>query len=447
MIGSLPAQAAVAYRARLQRIKQMLQTKNIRFSNSVEEHERLKEEVMQQMYQCLVKIDQAQMLVEQKIALGDEVEKYFYNIINNDAMQMEKKKTLIVKKIQAVQDLMRQKLNSEILSPSQKEKIAKYKEKRAKQKRNAIILWIITILLCILTIGILCMFLTKNLAKKQEEKFTDVEYKKHKNILDNATEHNQDALNDDLIRKLLGNNTSKISTINENKGIKEFVIYTVTTDGKTTTYYKYDKITDTLMSKTSIDENYTTIDGGKNYLAKYFAGEGGIVVSDIEGIEKIVKVGEDTYTYDYNSTDIVKNDITYKKYPNGEPFFVKSYNSGDKYWTLITLIPPLVSGVAAGLITKEIISPGGNNRKVKRMMEKDEEFQQNKTEMEEQYNNVLENSDNIADNNDVGFEMGDRYARALKNLQKKYNSMTMQNSNNSYAITTSEIEQIANGIE
>ena len=139
--------------------------------------------------------------------------------------------------------------------------------------------------------------------------------------------------------------------------------------------------------------------------------------------------------------------ITYKKYPNGEPFFVKSYNSDDKYWTLITLIPPLVSGVAAGLTTKEIISPSGNDRKVKRMMEKDEEFQQNKTEMEKQYNNILTNSDYIADNNDVGIEMGNRYAGVLKNLQKKYNNLIMQKSNNNYVMTDSEIEQMANGIE
>ena len=433
----------IAYQARLAAIKQSKNNNNIKVSKNMQEHEKLKEELLEQLKQTLLTIDSSRMSLPDKIAMANEAENCFKGIIASDTKNMEKKRILIVKKLDSIRNLMQQKLNSEILSPSQKEKIEKYKEKRAKQKRNAIILWIITILLCILTIGILCMFLTKNLAKKQEEKFTDVEYKKQKNILDSATKNNQNALNDNLAKQLLGDNTSTISTINENKGIKEF---TITTNG-TATYYKYDKITDTLMSKTSISQNYTTIDGGKNYLAKYFAGEGGIVVSNREGIEKIVKVGEDTYTYDYNSTDIVKNNITYKKYPNGEPFFVKSYNSDDKYWTLITLIPPLVSGVAAGLITKEIISPGGNNRKVKRMMEKDEEFQQNKTEMEEQYNNVLENSDNIADNNDVGFEMGDRYARALKNLQKKYNSMTMQNSNNSYAITTSEIEQIANGIE
>ena len=54
------------------------------------------------------------------------------------------------------------------------------------------------------------------------------------------------------------------------------------------------------MAKTDIGEAYVKIDNGDNYLANYFASEGGIVISDKDGIEKVVKVGNDTYKYDYD---------------------------------------------------------------------------------------------------------------------------------------------------
>ena len=203
MIGSLQAQAAVAYQARLQRIKQMLQTKNVRFSNSVEEHERLKEEVMQQMYQCLVKIDQAQMLAEQKIALSDEVERYFYNIINNDAVQMENKKNLIVKKMQAVKMLMQQKLKSKMLTKSQYDKIEEYKKQKAKKKtiRNTLLI-LAAILLAITVVGCVLFLWGKSrdkLRDRQIEENTDSEWRKQEDIINGANKHkSNDAFTDDL---------------------------------------------------------------------------------------------------------------------------------------------------------------------------------------------------------------------------------------------------------
>ena len=440
-VTSITQQDLINYQTKMAAIRQNTKHNNynIKTSSNIKEHKKLKTEALEQLNTILIEIDNSHMNIDQKIKMAKEAESHINNIINNDEQKMKNNSDLVMKRLQDIRDAMQKKINSEILSPSQKAQVEKYKKKRDKQKRNAIILWIITVLLCVLTIGILYVFLSKNLAEKQEEEFTDVDYKKQKNILDGATKDSQDAMNDDLARKLLGDDTSTISSISENKSIKEF---TVTTKGKTT-YYKYDKITDTLMSKSSIDQRYTTIDGGKNYLAKYFAGEGGIVVSDREGIEKIVKVGEDTYTYDYNSTDIIKNNTTYKKYPDGEPFFVKSYNSDDKYWSLISLIPPVVSGVAASLVTKEILSPGGSDGNAKKLLEKDEEYQQNKADMEKQYNDILENSnDNSTDFGGIGIDEGNKYGIATQILQSKYNDMTMQSSNNGITKTDLEVNRI-----
>ena len=445
MIGSLQAQAAVAYQARLQRIKQMLQTKNVRFSNSVEEHERLKEEVMQQMYQCLVKIDQAQMLAEQKIALSDEVERYFYNIINNDAVQMENKKNLIVKKMQAVKMLMQQKLKSKMLTKSQYDKIEEYKKQKAKKKtiRNTLLI-LAAILLAITVVGCVLFLWGKSrdkLRDRQIEENTDSEWRKQEDIINGANKHkSNDAFTDDLAKQLLGNDTSTIKELRNDGGVKEFTV----TTGEKTTYYQYDKLTDTLMSKSTADATYIKIDKGDNYLANYFASDGGVIVYDKTGLEKMVKIGNDTYQYDYNNEDIIKNDVTkYTRFQNGTPDFVKIT---DSQYTKAMYAGFGAAGILAIAGIGVGCSPVGDDDKViESWIKDDEKLQDDKRDMQRSYDNIV--STGIDDGTvigGIGANAGTKFGQALQNLQASFNNFNMRGDvNNLGRITDLDVNMLA----
>ena len=243
------------------------------------------------------------------------------------------------------------------------------------------------------------------------------------------------------MKKLLGDDKSIITETRNTDGVREFTV----TNGTTTTYYRYDKTTDVLMSKTDIGEAYVKIDNGDNYLANYFASEGGIVISDKDGIEKVVKVGNDTYKYDYNTEDIVKNDkTTYKQYPNGKPFLVKAYDNENKHW--INAGWAVTAGLCGAALYTHFsnVSDGGNDKTIKSLIADDENFQHRKNNMLLKYDNML-NTDNSYGTIVEGIGNGEVFGRAYKNLQNKYNDLKGQSSSrNGGDVNDLDILQIAN---
>lgn len=432
------------YKARLKKAQQFLSAnkshENINFSKNSAEHEQLKKEAEACFYDYVLKIHKAKISDQDKIEIAKKAERYFKDIVDNDAMELNQRAQLVKDKMAAIRDLIQRKAGSNILTQDQKNKIEEYKKRKAKQRTKTKLLLLLAIIFAILTIvGMIVLY--TNFKKQQSEKYADTEWKKNKDIIDNPKYDTKSAFDDDLVKKLLGDDKSTITETRNTDGVREFTV----TNGTTTTYYRYDKTTDVLMSKTDIGEAYVKIDNGDNYLANYFASEGGIVISDKDGIEKVVKVGNDTYKYDYNTEDIVKNDkTTYKQYPNGKPFLVKAYDNENKHW--INAGWAVTAGLCgAALYTRfSNVSDGGNDKTIKSLIADDENFQHRKNDMLLRYDNML-NNDNSYGTLVDGMGNGETYGRAYNNLRKKYDDLTGQPSaKNGGDVDNLDIVQIAN---
>ena len=82
----------IAYQARLAAIKQSKNNNNIKVSKNMQEHEKLKEELLEQLKQTLLTIDSSRMSLPDKIAMANEAENCFKGIIASDTKNMEKKR-------------------------------------------------------------------------------------------------------------------------------------------------------------------------------------------------------------------------------------------------------------------------------------------------------------------------------------------------------------------
>ena len=420
--GNVNFQDLVSYRNRLSNIEQMIEAKNIKFSKNLAEHEKLKKEALAELSECLLRIERSQMSLADKIATAKEAEKRFLSIITKDANNIEEQKALIKQKMNYIHNMVQQKLNSQRLSSYQKAQIAEYKAKKDKKKRVMQILLIIAAIIAALTvIGIIFLY-SKSIRQECEEKNTSTDWKKQKDIINHA-EHKTDRINDDaFVKSLLGDESASVTEIKNNDTIREFAVQTTTDGVKTTTYYMYDKVTDTLMSKSDINEKYFVMANGNNYLANYFSTEGGVIISDKAGIEKVVKVGNDTYTYDYNTETIVKNNINYSRYPDGTPFLIKAQDS--QYKGLIHLGWGVAGALGAICVGEHFL---GKDDKIETWIKEDKLHKRRQTEIKESYDNLLNSNITKLD----GME-GVLCGSAIQNLQGQYNELNMRQDMNNF---------------
>ena len=172
----------IAYRARLAAIQQSDMNNNVTPSKNIKEHKEFTEGLLSQLRQILLDIDNSQMSLADKVQTAAEAERYFNTIIYNDKKSIAEREALIKKKLQSISNSLQRKLNSELYTPEQQAMIAEYKKRKEAQKRRFYILLAITIVLTVLTVGILAFFFSKALEKKQEESI-DLNYKKQEEIM------------------------------------------------------------------------------------------------------------------------------------------------------------------------------------------------------------------------------------------------------------------------
>ena len=172
----------IAYRARLAAIQQSDMNNNVTPSKNIKEHKEFAEGLLSQLRQILLDIDNSQMSLADKVQTAAEAERYFNTIIYNDKKSIAEREALIKKKLQSISNSLQRKLNSELYTPEQQAMIAEYKKRKEAQKRRFYILLAITIVLTVLTVGILAFFFSKALKKKQEESI-DLNYKKQEEIM------------------------------------------------------------------------------------------------------------------------------------------------------------------------------------------------------------------------------------------------------------------------
>ena len=160
------------YRARLKQAQQFLSAhkshENINFSKNSAEHEQLKNEAEAYFYDYVLKIHHAKISPQDKIEIAKKAERYFQNIVNNDAIQLNKRAQLVKNKMDAIRDLIQRKAGSNILTQEQKDAIEEYKKRKAKQSTKTKILFLLAIIFAILTIvGMIVLY--TNFKKQQSE--------------------------------------------------------------------------------------------------------------------------------------------------------------------------------------------------------------------------------------------------------------------------------------
>lgn len=417
--GNILAQDVIAYNSMLASIKSNINSKLTKSSNNAQEHEELKRKVEESLNTCVLEIEQSNLPLSDKIALSNAAKRYYNDIVEKDMQQMEKKKQLINQKKNAVYNNFRLAIDSELLDENSKARIEEYKQRKEAKARVFKAMLALTIILAILTIGAALIFLTPWLKDKQKEKYSDLEYKHQEDIMNGA----KNELDDDMIKKIVGSNDI---TINETINITDKQEFTVK-NGDTTTYYRYDKTTDTLSSATTSDGEYKTISNGDNYLANH----GGWIKSD-NNSEKVIMIGEHKYSLDKNSLQetITVDDKKYDRYLNGVPFFVKAHDN--EYTKFIYAGIPATVGFATGALVTGLQKDyawGKYDEETVALDRIAQQHERNKNNMKIAFNNATAVSMGSGLNN-VGIGAGKAYGEKLKKLQDAYDNLDVRESMN-----------------
>ena len=440
----------VEYQARLIAMRESVKAKNFRPSKNMEEHKQLEKTIMERQTALLDEIDRSNMSLQDKISTANETVAVFQKMSHDDLIQLQQKAKVAKQQMLSLHKNINKKLQSEILSPQDKKEIEEYKKRKKEKERAFYACLVLFIIFAVLTAGICAIFLSDLLKKKQQEEYTDSEYKKLEDIMNNDEAKGRNVsnnwLNETHAKELLGDADSVYTNIDTGTKMQHF---SLTKDG-TTTYYKYDKTTDTLMSCSTKDGKYVTTSDGTNFLANRFANHGGITLKDTEGVEKVVKVGSDTYTLDYNTDNIKFNDKTYVRYTNGEPFFVKAYNDKRKWIALAGLAPTLAFGIATTVTGIQKNHDFGDDKKKKAKINQNDIYQAKKEEMMAAFH---AQTNGYQDENNsylgmIGSDTGKQYAAAMNRLielSHSYNAFGQRTSMNNGDVTDLDVANIANG--
>ena len=450
--GGISSKDVIEYQTRLMAVREGAKAKNFRPSKNMEEHKRLEKATMERQAILLEEIDQSNMSLQDKISTANETVAVFQKMLHDDLIQLQQKAKVAKQQMLSLRKNIGKKLKSELLSPQDKKEIEEYKKRKKEKERAFYACLVLFIIFAVLTAGICAIFLSDLLKKKQQEEYTDSEYKKLEDIMNNDEVKGRNVSNDWLdethAKELLGDTDSVYTNIDTGTKIQHFSL----TKNGTTTYYKYDKTTDTLMSSSTKDGTYLTTSDGTNFLANRFANHGGITLKDTEGIEKVVKVGNDTYTLDYNTDNIKFNGKTYVRYTNGEPFFVKAYKDKRKWAALTSLAPTTAFGIAATVTGIQKNYDFGDDKKIKSKINQNDIYQAKKEEMMEAFH-AQTNSYQDENNSHLGMIGGDtgkQYGVAmnrLMDLSNSYNSFNPRTSINGGDVTDLDVANIANGAE